>query len=229
MNLKNNHLEALHASPLFSSLDEAQRKQLLSSITIRRLELGEHLFAQGDDAKSFYLLIGGQIRLYRLSPSGQEKVVELVNPGQTFAEALMFQEVPTYPVHAQALVDSELLVIASDGFMQLLSGSVDSCLKVMAGMSVRLRKLLGEIDALTLQNAGLRVANYLLQLMTESDAGEGGIVTLPAAKNVIASRLSIQPETFSRTLHALSAKGLIEVDGLNIRILDTDALRSYTA
>ena len=225
MPITSQYMQRLHQSPLFSSLTEEQLVQLQPSISTRKLEQGDHLFEQGEEAKSFFLLLSGQVRLYRLSPTSQEKVVELVNPGHTFAEALMFQEAPSYPLNAQALVDSELLVIAAEGFIELLSGSVDSCFKVMGSLSMRLRSLLGEIDALTLQNAGLRVANYLLQLREGSDTE----VTLPAAKQVIASRLSIQPETFSRTLHALSAKGLIDVDGLHIRILDTDALRSYVA
>lgn len=153
--------------------------------------------------------------------------MEIVNPGQTFAEALMFHEMPSYPLSAQALLDSELVVINARGFLEFLSGSVESCFKVMGSLSVRLRKLLGEIDALTLQNADLRVANYLSQLLTEADGEEGAVVTLPAAKNVIASRLSIQPETLSRSLNTLSAKGIIEVDGLNIRVPDVQALRNY--
>lgn len=218
-------LSWLHGSPIFSALTDEQLKRLQSSISMCKLSQGAHLFSQGEEAKSFYLLLSGQVRLYRLSPSGQEKVVELVNPGQTFAEALIFQDLPTYPLNAQALVDSELLVISGNGFVELLSGSVESCFKVMASLSMRLRKLLGEIDALTLQNSGLRVANYLLHLRDE----ENMEVKLPAAKQVIASRLSIQPETFSRTLHALSDSGLIEVDGQVIRFLDIEALRNYSS
>ncbi|MDH5786524.1 MAG: Crp/Fnr family transcriptional regulator [Chromatiales bacterium] len=221
----NNHLILLRQIPLFSALDEGQLEQLSTHITRRKFSRGEHVFAQGDEARAFYLLLNGQVRLYRLSPSGQEKVVELVNPGQTFAEALMFQEVPRYPVHAQVLADSELLCIASSGFVTLLSSSVESCFKVMGSLSIRLRRLLGEIDALTLQNAGLRVSNYLLQLLPDGEE----VLILPAAKQVIASRLSIQPETFSRTLHSLAAQGVIEVNGQQIRVLDVAGLRRHSA
>lgn len=228
MELTLQQLRILNKNPLFRSLDDEQLAQLKSSISVHAFSQGEHLFTQGDSAEAFFLVLSGRIRLYRLAPSGQEKVIELVNPGQTFAEALMFQEVPSYPLNAQALGDCEVVVIRSKGFLELLSGSVDLCFKVMASLSVRLRRLLGEIDALTLQNSGLRVANYLIHLLPEG-CGDSEVVTLPAAKNIIASRLSIQPETLSRSLHALSGKGLIEVDGLNIRVLDIEALRTYTA
>jgi CRP-like cAMP-binding protein len=227
MTITPQQLEILRQSPLFNGLDEAQLQQLQPSLGLRHLAQGEHLFEQGARAEAFYLLSEGQVRLYRLAPSGQEKVMEIVNPRQTFAEALMFQEMPTYPVSAQALTDSELVVINASGFVELLSGSVENCFRVMGSLSVRLRKLLGEIDALTLQNAGLRVANYLLQLLADAGGDEGTVVTLPAAKNVIASRLSIQPETLSRSLNTLSSKGIIEVEGLNVRVLNVSALRNF--
>ena len=92
--------------------------------------------------------------------------------------------------------------------------SVESCFKLLGQMSVRLRVQLAEIDALTLQNASLRVVNYLLSLFEV--AGNQQQTILPANKNVVASRLSIQPETFSRILTQLSQKGIIRVNGLDI-------------
>ena len=220
--------QVLQQHHLFRALSEEQLTLLLQDVTIKQLEQGQHLFEQGAEASAFYLLHRGQVKLYRLSPSGQEKVIEIVRPGQTFAEALMFLDIPAYPLNAQALTDTELFVIRNKGFLQLLSQSVDTCFHVMADISMRLRGLLNEIDALTLQNASLRLVNYLLYLVQEVESVEGSAeITLPAAKNIIASRLSIQPETLSRILSNLSSKGLISVDGLNIKVLDVEGLRTF--
>lgn len=222
-------LEALRQSPLFQALSGDQLSLLLMDAGVRPLEQGQHLFEAGAQATGFYFLLSGQIKLYRLSPTGQEKVIEIVRPGQTFAEALMFLEIPAYPVSAQALVDVELIEIKNKAFLQLLSQSVETGFQVMAQLSMRLHGLLTEIDALTLQNASLRLVNYLLYLVQEVESGEGGAeITLPAAKNIVASRLSIQPETLSRILGNLSGKGLIRVDGLNIRVLDLEGLRTFS-
>jgi CRP-like cAMP-binding protein len=59
---------------------------------------GESLFFQGDNATSFYLVLSGRIKLFRISPDGKEKVVEIMEAGATFAEALMFMDQPHYPV-----------------------------------------------------------------------------------------------------------------------------------
>lgn len=200
--------------------------RLCEAITVRALDQGEHLFEAGFSADEFYLLRTGQMKLYRLSPAGQEKVIEIIRPGNTFAEALMFLDIPAYPVNAQALSNAELYAIKNRAFIEILRGSVDLCFQVMADISVRLKRHLNEIDALTLQNATLRVVTYLSHMIPSGGASEVEI-TLPAAKNIIASRLSITPETLSRILHTLSDKGLIRVDGLHIRVPDVKRLREY--
>lgn len=217
-NLKDNHL--------FSALSDEQLEQLSSAITVKSLAQGGHLFEAGSKAEEFYLVASGQIKLYRLSPAGQEKVIEIIRPGQTFAEALMFLDIPAYPVNAQALADTKVYAIKNRAFMEILRGSVDLCFKVMADISMRLKRHLNEIDALTLQNATLRVVNYLSYLVPNC-ADSSVQIALPAAKNVIASRLSITPETFSRILHTLSDKGLITVDGLQIQVHDVVQLRAF--
>jgi CRP-like cAMP-binding protein len=222
------HQQALRQNPLFKALSDEQFAQLLQDVTLRRIEQGQYLFEAGAEASAFYLLHRGQVKLYRLSPTGQEKVIEIVRPGETFAEALMFLDIPAYPVSAQALSDSELFVIRSKTFIHLLAESVETGFYVMAHISMRLRALLNDIDALTLQNASLRLVNYLLFLAGEVEAEDDSTeLTLPAAKNIVASRLSIQPETLSRILGNLSGKGLISVDGLNIKVLDMEGLRRF--
>lgn len=224
------HILALRQNHLFRSLSDEQMELLRQDISIKHLDQGQHLFEEGAEANAFFLLHRGQVKLYRLSPTGQEKVIEIVRPGQSFAEALMFLDIPAYPLNAQALSDTELFVIKNKRFLQLLSQSVETCFHVMADISMRLRSRLNEIDALTLQNASLRLVNYLLYLAQEVENCEGcAEITLPAAKNIIASRLSIQPETLSRILSNLSSKGLISVDGLNIQVHDVDGLRTFGA
>jgi CRP-like cAMP-binding protein len=218
--------QQLRENHLFRALSEEQMEQLCVATTVKSLDQGQHLFEAGSRADEFYLLSSGQIKLYRLSPAGQEKVIEIIRPGQTFAEALMFLEIPTYPVNAQALANVELYAIKNRVFIEILRDSVDICFQVMAAMSVRLKHHLNEIDALTLQNATLRVVNYLGHLIPAGDT-DAAEITLPAAKNIIASRLSITPETLSRILHTLSSKGLISVEGLHIKVHDVDGLRAY--
>jgi len=104
-------IDALRKTPLLSPLSEAELQRVTSHALQRHLDEGESLFTQGDTATRFYLVVEGQIRLYRLAADGAEKVIEIVAPDQTFAEALMFLSAPRYPVSAAALEPTILIAI----------------------------------------------------------------------------------------------------------------------
>lgn len=218
--------QELRRHPLFAGLSEEQLTKIKQGLNLVDLAEGEHLFSQGQPADRFFMVRSGQIKLYRLSPTGNEKVIEIIRPGQTFAEAVMFMDVQGYPVSAQALSESAVYAIHNRDLLGVLRESIDTCFRVMADMSIRLRQRLNEIDALTLQNATLRLVNYLLGQVPKN-AEASAVVVLPAAKNIIASRLSIQPETLSRILHSLADQGLITVKGLTVTIHDIEKLRAF--
>lgn len=209
---------------LFADLDDDQLAILKQGIRRIRLEDGEILFRRGQPARRFYLVISGMIALQRTSARGEEKVINVMRAGNSFAEALMFHNSPAYPVTAISIGDTELLSFESDRFMQLLRGSVDTCFRVMGHMSIRLHQFVSQVDSLALQNAACRVTSFLLGHLPSDATGAADIV-LDMPKHVIASHLSIKPETLSRTLGQLSRDGLITVNGRAIHIPDVGALR----
>lgn len=208
---------------LFSALDDAQVEQVLASSHTMTLKDGEQLFAAGMEAKRFFLVLGGQIKLFRVSPGGDEKIIEIVHTGNTFAEALMFMNSPVYPVSAMALGPARVTSFDNEGFLRILRESRETCFRIMGTMSQRLRGLIKEIDELTLQNATTRTCSMLLNHMEKTG---DATFNLPVAKGVLAARLSVKPETFSRIFHTLSQDQIIEVSGSKVRILDEEKLRA---
>ena len=208
--------------PLFEALTDEQRERLYDACEPRQLEGGENLFRMGEPAERFWQMAQGQVKLYRVSPHGQEKIVELLSPPQTFAEAVMFMEHRRYPVNAEALEPSVVLGYSSRVFLAMLDESPGTSLRMLGNLAMRLRRRLNDIDALSLQNATLRVTNFLLQV--RHDAADATIA-LPFAKKNIAARLSLQPETLSRVFARLKDRGVIAIHGQEVEILDLDALR----
>lgn len=214
----------LSQSPLLSSLSPEQLNEISTHISQTRLKEGETLFKQGDGYHSFYLVVSGLIKLYRHSPSGQEKIIELEGSGRIFAEALMFQKQANYPVTATAMQDSVLYKISGIHFKNLLLKSPETCLVVMSDLSYRLHALLKEIDNLSLLTGRNRVSMYLLdQALTK-----GSEFRLEIPKNAIANQLSLKPETFSRLLKELCKNNVIEVHDSLIIVLDLQSLRQFT-
>lgn len=213
-------IDVLRTAPLLSGLSDAQRRRVAARAMPLTLQEGQWLFSQGDPAERFFAVQKGQVRLFRLSPEGAEKVIEIVAPGQTFAEALMFLNAPRYPVCAAALSGAEVMAIDAKDFAAMLRESVDTCFVVLGALSQRLRALIGEIDNLTLHTAKSRVARYLLSHCPENRRA----FTLAVPKGVLASRLSIKPETLSRVIKQLTQDGIIEVHGSHITIQDQRVL-----
>lgn len=211
---------------LFSALSEAQHARLLASTVLRRVAAGEHLFTQGDTATHFFLLRSGCVKLYRLSQEGDEKVMRLIRPSQTFAESILFMDAPRYPVHGEAVEAGELLAFDRESFLGILQESFATCQAVMAQMTLRIQAHWDEIETLALQNSRYRVVHYLLGLVPAGAHGRV-TVTLPARKMVIAAHVAVTPETLSRVLRALSDEDLIGLVGEEVTIVDVERLRSH--
>ncbi|HEX5458524.1 MAG TPA: Crp/Fnr family transcriptional regulator [Steroidobacteraceae bacterium] len=209
---------------LFSALSDAERERLLASAQTRRFAAGERLFGHGDAALHFFLLRSGCVKLYRLSPEGDEKIMRLIRPSETFAESVLFMDPPRYPVHGEGVEAGELVALDRDTFLAILRESFPTCRAVMAQMTLRIQSHWDEIETLALQNSRYRVVHFLLGLVPAEASGRVA-VTLPARKVLIAARVAVTPETLSRTLRTLSEEHLIEVAEDVVTILDVERLR----
>lgn len=218
----------LRRLPLLSELDDAQLARMRDTRQTVKLSAGETLFHMGDVSSNFYFVDQGAVKLFRVSPNGQEKILEIIRTGQMFAEAVMFFAKPLFPVNAEALENSALTAFDSASFMHILHESPETSIRLLGTLSMRLHHRVNEIDALSLQNSTLRVVHFLSDRVAELDSGEKTI-ELEAAKKTIAARLSIQPETFSRVLHALVEAEAISVEGRRIVILDEQKLKQFLA
>lgn len=210
--------------PLFSALDEKQLKMVVDSAILLKISGGEILFRQRQPADRFFMVRTGQVQLSRMSEEGDEKVIDIVHARQIFAEAVMFMDNQRYPVNAQAIQDSELWAFDNETFRTILKESVNTCFRLLAVMSQRLHIQLTDIDSLSLHNATYRFVHYLLKSLPENTL-EQTEVTLNYPKNVLASRLSIKPETFSRIMARLKLEGILDVQGNQIILRDVNALR----
>lgn len=213
--------------PLFKEMNPEEIDRIAQGTRELHVSRSEVVFQRGDQPHGFYVVVHGQLKLAFSSPQGVEKVVHLVGPGKTFGEAVMFMNLP-YPVYAQALGDSLLLHISKSVVFEGIERDTVFCRKMLAGLSSRLHSLISDVESYSLRSCTQRVIGYLLQHDCSGSEECGDVhVNLPASKMVIASRLNISPETFSRILHDLSAAGLISVKGKDVAILDMKKLRLY--
>lgn len=217
-------VSTLRQCVLLQSLETDHFDEIVQKSHGIQLSENSTLFEQGAKLTNIYFLISGSIKLQRLAPSGDEKVIEIIRPGQTFAEAVLFLGGGQYPVSAIAVSPSIVVGIHAATYLKLLNASNALCLNLLGNLSQKLHWMVNEVDRLTLHNATFRLVDYLLSHISTEDSERTG-VSLAAPKHVIASRLSIKPETLSRTLKTLSKQGLINLDGSQIELVDIEKLR----
>jgi len=160
---------------------------------------------EGEPAERFYVVMEGWAKLYRLCENGQEVVISVVSPGESFAEAAIFDS-HIYPVSAVCITNTRLLVVGAEALMRELRENVDFALNMLGAMSRQLRGSVTLLHQLSAMSSTERLADFLLGL---SDVTEGETkITLPLDKSLIAARLGMQPETFSRALAKLKPVGV---------------------
>lgn len=211
---------------LVKPLAAGQIDKLLSHSRIIKIQEGETIAEMGQAANEFFLCIKGELKLVVSSPQGQEKILDIVLPGQTFAEVLMFLDQPKYPASISAILESAVVAFPSKLYKNMLANSINACFSLLGEYALRNRSLVSEIEALALHNATYRVISYLLKVLLD-DVDNGASLNLSTPKHIIASRISITPETLSRILAKLKNDKIIEVTDRHVTVLDINWMRAF--
>ena len=215
-------IAAVKSVPAFSALDESALGELAAAGQTRRVKTGETIFRDGQPADALYLVLEGSVKIFRLSPKGDQQILHLYGSGQTFAEAAVWAG-RAYPASAEAVTDTHLLLIPRTTVEQTIRKDPGAALSMLAGMSRKLQEFADLIDDLSLKDVPARLAGVLL---AESKRANTFTFELRQSKRELAAQIAAAPETLSRALKKLAADGLIDVDGPHISLLDIPALQA---
>jgi CRP-like cAMP-binding protein len=122
---------ALRGHHLFAGLAPPQLQRLIAASHVDDFEAGQLLFDRGQPAQNFFVVLDGQVNLVLYSKTGEEKIVDIIAPGQSFAEAVMFMQAPGYPVSAVATLRSQVARFPSREYPGILR-EPETCLACSA-------------------------------------------------------------------------------------------------
>ena len=216
---------ALRRAALFRALAPATLAGVAATATVLTVPRGNHLCRRGERWPGFYQVVSGRVMLSVGAPHGVSKVIGLVGPGRNFGLAAALHGVPE-TITAETLADSTLVLIPREALLEGIARDARFGEQLLAALSREVCGLIADIEAISLHSGRARVADYLLQL---ADSARTQAITLPAKKSIIASRLNLTPEYFSRMLHELIAAKAIAVNGRQITVLDPARLRRRDA
>jgi CRP/FNR family transcriptional regulator len=216
-------LKIISKSPLFYNLAEEDLKKIRGIAEDKLYDKGRAVFLEGGEAKGFYLVVDGKVKVFKVSMDGKEQTLHIYGPGNPIGEVPVFSG-QQFPASAETLLKSHLLFFPKTAFIDLISKNPSLCLNMLAVLSRRLRQFTVQVENLSLKEVPGRLAAYLLYLAGDQDVAE--TVSLPISKGQLASLLGTIPETLSRILARMSNSGLIAVDGHKIKLLDLEGLEA---
>ena len=217
--------------PLFANVAPEELDHIAAAAYERHLSRGETLFQKGDMPHGFFLVTRGQIKLAVSNVKGQEKVVDVLCAGHSFGEAVLFLDAP-YPVFAQAVFDSTVVAIPRLQILELLAREPSVARRMLSGMAERICELMRDLEIYSQRSGTRRLAEFILRAAENSAAAtqmDRFSIDLPSPKQVLASRISLTPEAFSRSLHELAERGLIKIHGKHLDVPDLEKLRQFDA
>lgn len=219
-------VEQLNKSPLFRGLCQRDKQEILSICSEWNCAKGVEIFAEGDIARGFYLILSGKVKVYKMGYDGREQTLHIFGEGDIFGEVPVF-EGGNYPANAVTLERSRLMFIPKSEFVDLIKRQPEIALSLLAEMSRRLRRFTHLVENLSLKEVPARFAAYLLFLLDEK--GSKTEVRLAITKGQLASVLGTIPETLSRILNRLASQGIIEVKGRVITIINRSKLEALAS
>lgn len=218
-------LTALRDAPLFASLDAAELEAVAGTGTMRRHSHAALLFSTGDPADAFFAVAEGTVHLFALNEDGDQSLVTIVGPGETFAEAALFGA-GRFPVNAEVQAGAVLARFDGAAFMKVVRENQALGFRMLDSLLARQVFLIHEIRRLKAHSPAERLASYLLSLIeTDTWPGHG---RLPVRKQLIASRIGIEPESLSRALRRLGEAGVV-CEGDDVLVRDESLLRGFCA
>ncbi|RKT45159.1 Crp/Fnr family transcriptional regulator [Thiocapsa rosea] len=222
-----NFLPFLRDVPAFAALGDEPARFIAGGSQLRVATRGQIVCEKGSRPSGFQCLLEGRIKLAALSPLGAERVLDILQPGRVFGVAAILLDAPC-PVFAESICDSRILVVGRDRIHAAIAEWPEVAAVMLKLVAEDVHRLVHDLEACCLMSARQRLADFLLQQgRCSSDAVDRAVVVLPAAKALVASNLNITAETFSRELHELAHRGLVEIERRTILIPSLDRLAAF--
>ncbi|MDH3268242.1 MAG: Crp/Fnr family transcriptional regulator [Ignavibacteria bacterium] len=221
-------VEFLKSVPIFSELRDETLSQLSKTGSVQSFSKDSIILSEKEAGSALFIIISGKVKISRISTedSDKEVILAILNPSDFFGEMSLLDGLERSAT-ATAMDDSKILIIQRIDFLQLLNDHPEVSIALLQEMTQRLRAAGMKIKALSLKDAEGKVATVLLQLADDIGKIKHGVVEIEKLpfQHELANMAGTSRETISRTLHAFAKKGLIELEGSKLRIVEYEKFK----
>ncbi|WP_322513912.1 Crp/Fnr family transcriptional regulator [Rhodopseudomonas palustris] len=211
--------------PLFAGCSADELDAILKEARSIRVPKNAHVFEQGEEAHSFFVLLHGHVRASKLTPAGEQVVVRYVAPGETLGVAMAIG-LQNYPATATAVDDSIVLAWPTAAWPRLVEHYPSLATNTLRTVGTRLQETHSRVIEMSTQQVEQRVAHALLRLASQSGRKvENGVaIDFPISRQDIAQMTGTTLHTVSRLLSGWESRGLIEGGRQRIVLREPDQL-----
>ncbi len=212
--------------PIFSDLEENSLNQILDLGSLKMYAKDEIILNEDEAGTALFVIVKGKVKISRSSKDGKEVILTIMNESDFFGEMAILDGF-SRSATVTALEESKLFIVQRNDFLNLLKNHTEVSIALLQELTQRLRAAGMKIKALSLKDAEGKVASVILQLAEEIGKIKQGVVEIEKLpyQHELANMAGTSRETISRTLHTFAKKGLVELDGTHLRILDYEKFR----
>ena len=211
---------------LFKNLNEEQLTIIAQYCTKTTAKAGTILCLEKEVGNEFYMLMSGSVKIYTKGASGEEKILSILRPGESFGELALIDGKPR-SASAQTLENCVLAVLSKQNFLGILAAKFDITLMIMQELCQRLRDTNQHVHDLTFLDSRTRVLKQLIQMTGRHGVRSGTKITLRVVLNYdeLSLMAGVQKEVLMQVLRELQQKGILHISNDEFT-LDLSKIRS---
>jgi len=216
----------LRSIPLFEELTEPDLA-IIGDLTITRTYRKDMIiFMEADHGEGFHYVKKGKVKILHAAPDGREHIINILGPGEVFAEVLLFQK-GGYPATAITLEDSLIGIIKNNDLEQAVLHHPTIALQLIKVMSQKLLQAQAKIKALAFSDTYVRTAQNLVNLTHKygKQTDQGLEININMTRQELANLVGTSRETVTRMLSTLKKSGIIDLIGHKIIVLQWENLK----
>ena len=212
--------------PIFSELDNDTLEKI-SRLGIRKsFKKDSVVLFEHETGSALFVIVEGKVKVSRVSDDGKEVILTILGDSDFFGEMAILDGL-SRSANVTAMEDSELFIIQRSEFLELLQVHPEVSIALLQELTQRLRSADMKIKSLSLKDAEGKVATVILQLADDVGKIKQGTVEIEKLpfQHDLANMAGTSRETISRTLHTFAKKGLVELDGAKLRIMNYEKFK----
>lgn len=211
--------------PAFEGLARADLEAILSKASALRVARDAAIFDQGGEARSFFILLDGRVRVVKTTPDGRQAIVRYIVPGELLGIAQALGR-DTYPASAIAAIDCVVLAWPGRLWARFAADYPSFGKNTYRTVGARLEDVQTQMLDMATRQVEQRIAHALLRLIRQSgrSTDDGIRIDFPISRQDIAEMTGTTLHTVSRVLSAWEEKGLVRSARQQVTVVEPHGL-----